>query len=235
MVATTANNQAATTVTLGGSLINGSAAAVFLWCSTARDRPGTSSDQQSDAYRTAQRCFMRGLKERISINTNSGASWKWRRICFAMKTRTSLEPDAPTSLLTNNGWVRLLNRIEGSATWGNIQSILFKGSAATDWLDTFDAPIDTARVDLKFDKRRVLNSGNQNGKFFTAKYWHAMNKDIVYDDDEIGQAESVGTRSVTDKQGMGDYYVMDIFECATQSASDSLIFTPEATLYWHEK
>lgn len=234
MIATSTNPDN-TAPTLGGQIINAaSGPAVFLWCATARDRPATSQDQESDAMRTSSTCYMRGLKERVTFLTNSGASWRWRRICFTVRGTANLEA-TPVSLETSNGWIRLVKRIESTTTWSNYQAILFKGSAGIDWLDSYEAPIDTRRVSVKYDMRRVLNSGNQNGKYFNYGHWFAMNKNLVYGDDEVGQDEDSVSRSTTSKAGMGDYFIMDIIESATGNQADTIGFSPEATLYWHEK
>jgi hypothetical protein len=62
-----------------------------------------------------------------------------------------------------------------------------------------------------------------------------MNKTLVYDDDEAGGQTSQDYFSVSSKAGMGDYYVMDIFQCPNGNGSDNLTVSPEATLYWHER
>lgn len=224
-----------TAPTLGGQIITGNTApAVFLWCATARDRPTSTEDQEADSVRTATTCYMRGLKERVTFLTNSGASWRWRRICFTIRGTLPLEA-TPVSLETSNGWIRLVKRIESTSTWSNFQAIVFKGGAGVDWLDSYEAPLDTTRIDVKYDRRRVLNSGNQQGKYFDFGHWFPMNKNLVYGDDEFAQSENAASRSTTSKAGMGDYYIMDIIESATGLQADTLGFSPEATLYWHEK
>jgi len=96
--------------------------------------------------------------------------------------------------------------------------------------------VDTRRVDLKFDKVYRISSGNANGVFRERKLWHPMNKNLVYDDDESGAGENGGTFSVNDKRGMGDYFIVDIFQPGTgATATDYLQVTSATSLYWHEK
>jgi hypothetical protein len=63
-----------------------------------------------------------------------------------------------------------------------------------------------------------------------------MNHNLVYDDDENGDVESSSYNSTTSRAGMGDYYVIDMFQPgAGGSSTDLLQITTNSTLYWHEK
>lgn len=116
------------------------------------------------------------------------------------------------------------------------QNLLFKGAYNTDWNDIILAPVDTTRVDLKYDKTWTICSGNTSGAIKERKLWHPMNKNLVYNDDENGEGEDTSYFSVGDKRGMGDYYVLDVFQAGTgASASDLLNVFSNSTLYWHEK
>ena len=117
-----------------------------------------------------------------------------------------------------------------------MEGFLFKGSSGVDWNDIFVAPVDTSRVDVKFDKTWTYHSGNGNGVFRKKKLWHGMNHNLVYDDDEVGANEQASYVSVDSKAGMGDYYVVDYFGCGLGAAvTDLLAVSNNSTLYWHEK
>ncbi len=128
----------------------------------------------------------------------------------------------------------LYNRA-GTTDAANINGLVFKGVANVDWVDPFVAKVDTQRVTLKYDHTRVFSSGNQQGKFFQDSRWYPMNKNLLYNNDENGESEIDATFSTFAKPGMGDYYVMDIFDAASGAVGDVLQFRPEATIYWHEK
>lgn len=114
--------------------------------------------------------------------------------------------------------------------------VIFKGVEGTDWVDPILAPLDNNRISVKFDKTWTLKSGNQNGTVYERKLWHSMNKNLEYDDDEIGYQQGSNFYSVSSSQGMGDYYVLDIFSAGFGgSASDLLSINCTSTLYWHEK
>jgi len=225
---------------------------VLGWIATARDNevqstPPVVGNIINEACRTATRCFMRGLKENIEITTSSGAAWRWRRICFTFKSneivRNEANPNGVSQLWfeDSSGYRRGLFSLtsansEAVAVFGNLQTLLFKGALGIDYDSFMTAPLDTRRVNPKYDKIRTIKSGNQNGTVKEYREWYPMNKNLVYDDDENGDLESLSFISTSGKEGMGDYYVVDFFApVATALASDALIFDPTATLYWHEK
>jgi len=182
---------------------------------------------------------MRGLKERIEIQTNSGQTWQWRRVCFTMKG-DALYGTAATNLQwstqTNQGMVRTVNNISGSSASATLASLIFRGVQRVDWNNFITAPLDRSRVSVKYDQVRSIASGNATGLLRRYQMWHPMNANLQFDDDEDADGEDLATYSVDSKLGMGDYYVVDIFVSAYGSTStDQLVFGPSATLYWHEK
>lgn len=240
---TLANPQGGTTYTATGAVMPATQQYIFPWCATARNADnatnvrGTVTDV---AARTAQTCFMRGLSENIEITTNDGLPWQWRRICFTLKGTgmTSIITGTGMGLAveTNNGWLRVVNTAYGNTAVGGLQSLLFRGAAGVDWSNIMTAPCDNTNVSIKYDKTCTISSGNEDGMIRNYRRWHPMNKNLVYNDDEQGGTESFSAYSTTGKPGMGDYYVVDIFQPRTGGTSSSqLRFEPSAKLYWHEK
>ncbi|AGU67660.1 capsid protein [Gerygone associated gemycircularvirus 2] len=221
-----------------------------IWCATAQDltvQDGSFGTVALAAARTSTSCYMKGLSEHIRIQTSTGLPWFWRRICFTLKGDDLFRfstSDTPTStsnryLDTTGGMQRLffneLNNAQ-SNTINNHDAIIFKGAKGIDWIDYIVAPIDTSRINLKYDKVTLLRSGNANGTIKEAKLWHGMNKNLQYDDDESGDKESTSYTSVDSKIGMGDYFVMDMFyPGAGGAAADIILVQANSTLYWHEK
>jgi len=241
-------NNTTTPLVAGAAVLTANNTYFFPWVATARDLTtdpnNTASTIISDGARTASTCFMRGLAERCEIQTNSGLSWQWRRICFTFKgnqlyssggTGYNMLAKAQTT-----GWSRLLqNWYNGSISGptNNLTSYMFKGAYGVDWIDPLAAQLDNSRISVKYDKIRNFNSGNALGicRFF--KMWHPMNHNIVYDDDEYGETKGISAATSTNsKAGMGDYYVVDYFRAGSGGTNaDQLIFFPTATLYWHER
>jgi len=212
----------------------------FLWVATGRenqtDIAGGRGTKLNEATRTSSLCYMRGLKERIELITTTSLPWQWRRICFTSKG----DVPAPTtstvfSMFTSNGYQRVVNEITG-AIKTLVYGSVYDGTSGSDWIDPMIAKVDTQRVTLKYDKVRTIATGNQSGMIRMFNMWHPMNKNLRYDDDETGGGTTTAPYSVTAKEGMGDYYVMDLFRPLTGSATtDLLTFAPQATLYWHER
>lgn len=231
------------TYTAAAATVRGDGLYIFPWVASARPALGNGGtvpgDAVDDSTRTATLCYMRGLKEKIQIQTNSGVPWQWRRICFCMKGRGLIETDGTGirwSLLTSNGMVRVLNTISGTTAGTSLVDRLFDGTFSIDWINAFTAKTDNTAVDVKYDRTFQISSGNANGVMRNFNMWHGMNKNLMFSDEERGADQTLGRYSRESKIGMGDYYVIDIISAGTGgTGSDLLTFLPESTLYWHEK
>lgn len=214
------------------------------WIATAR----TSDDTDTLADRSLDTCFMRGLKETISLKQATALPWTWRRICFTLKGENLRIRNGTTEFLPlynqdSNGVHRLAHLLTTAVnSSGNLAiaaqfvDYMFRGRKGVDFDEVIQATVDPARVDVKYDRTISLNNLNSRGKVTVHKLWHSMNANIVYDGDEIGSNEGNIAYSVKSKQGMGDYYVVDMFKpMSGGSVEDTLTFIPQATLYWHER
>nr|QCX29494.1 capsid protein [Plant associated genomovirus 13] len=218
----------------------------LLWCATARDLTRldntTLNNRIMESARTATTCYMVGLKERIDIQVSSGLPWQWRRICFTIKA-TLPGSEESTSFYnhkeTSAGYMRVVNSVQGDRNSGQMYSLfenLFAGQNASDWLDPMVAKTDQMRCTIKYDKTVTIASGNERGMVRAYNRWHPMKKNLVYNDDERGETITNADYSTSAKAGMGDYYVCDLFRNRIAgSTTDQLIFSPSATLYWHER
>lgn len=210
----------------------------FIWNATAR--PGEYSDstrgsKYDTSLRTSESIYAKGLKERLTLETNNAAPWEWRRICFTSKDSFgSTDPDTATLFRrTSNGMVRLVSA-QALPTYLNDQ--LFDGQRNQDWLSAITAPVSTKHFTIRYDKTRVIKSTNNAGTIRNYNLWHSMEKNIVYAGEQEGETMVDESTSVTGKAGMGNYYVVDIFrKHGVNDDQSTLTFTPEATFYWHEK
>jgi len=236
-------------------LVNGSVGGnLFIFTPTGMDLNSTSGANTitSDALRTSSTCFMKGFSEKIRIQTSSGRPWFWRRIVIRAKNSafTTLSTGDTSPVQSNgeftsvfesvaNGMQRLyfnlaINNVP--ATYGNVQSVLFKGQIGSDWVDVQTAAVDTARVDLVSDRRMTIRSGNESGTVKDYNMYYPYNHNLVYDDDENGGGKISSYFSVRDKKGHGDMHIIDFFQPGTgATASDILQLTSTSTMYWHEK
>ncbi|AXB22601.1 capsid protein [Lynx canadensis faeces associated genomovirus CL1 58] len=241
--------QGGTTYTQSPAILTGAGADpyLFAWCATARDNTtstggaahaGTKFDK---ATRTASECYMVGLSERIEIQCADGLPWQWRRICFTMKGGVGLDGTLTTGSTfssyseTTSGYVRTVNSVLLTDRT-SLYSLLFAGAQSSDWSDPMVAPLDRRRINVKYDKTTSIASGNEDGVIRKYTKWHPMGKTLMYDDDENTGAENPAVISVDNKQGMGDFWVLDFIKPRMGStSSNQLSFRPESTLYWHER
>ena len=237
---TTSNPNGSTTFTNDGAVLNGNQTYTMLWCATSRDLSNSGGGANiviNRSERTANTCYMRGLSEICRIQTVDGLPWTWRRICFTVKGTAikgaSTTVRALTAETAPGGVRRVLAPWQTDVT---VPNLVFRGAASVDWNDALTAPLDTTRITVRYDRTVTIASGNEEGSNRVYKRWHPMNKNLVYDDDENGDGETSSGYSTTGKAGMGDYYVYDIFVPRYGGAASSqLMFTPESSLYWHEK
>nr|UBJ26166.1 capsid protein [Red panda feces-associated gemycircularvirus] len=242
-----ASSSAGTTYTANPAILTGgyNVPYTFVWCATARDlsiSPSVSKGSKSDiGTRTTSSPFMVGLSEKIEIQTVNGTPWQWRRICFTAKMGANLNgvlPDSAsfhTNLEASNGFQRVVNTVLDGIR-PNFEALLFMGEQNVDWNDQMVAPVDNRRVNLKYDKTITIAAGNEDGTIRSYKRWHPMRKTLMYDDDERGGTLTQAGTSVYNRQGMGDYWVVDYIRPRSGAvAADQLLFRPEATLYWHER
>lgn len=212
----------------------------FLWCATAR---GLANVPTNNA-RTVLDPYMVGLRESIEIQVTSGVPWQWRRICFTSKRDMS----AALGMTGNSKYFtglsdasarRTIATLAGNRNTGEqyaLFELLFQGQNGTDWVDPIVAKTDSTRASIKYDKTMTISSGNEKGVIRKYKRWHSMRKRLVYNGDEQGGDEISGDFSTRDAPGMGDFYVLDLFRARYgATAEDILTFSPQATLYWHEK
>nr|WPD49012.1 MAG: capsid protein [Grus nigricollis-associatied genomovirus] len=237
--------------TVSAYAVNGTRTGFTIYAATARDLNDANAAVNNivdEADRTATTCYMRGLAENLRYTSSTGKAWLHRRICVTARGPTQLhqivDDTSPVNTQfnraeTSNGWVRAwldINLNNSPNTFASIRALLFKGTEASDWTDLITAQLDTRRLDVKFDRTFTIRSGNESGILKERKLWHPMNKNLVYDDDEAGGSETTKVFSVADKRGMGDYFIIDIFQPAFGATSaDILRVDSQSSLYWHEK
>ncbi|AXL65860.1 putative capsid protein [Grasshopper associated circular virus 1] len=158
------------------TIISGGTLFASLWCPTARtnhaqlqakDQPEILGGLFDKATRTASTCYMRGLKEKIQIQTNTGVAWQWRRICFTAKGGSyynGMTDNAKLVAFAGTGWARVTsNWLFSDPSKQALFGPLFRGQEGVDWRNYFSAPLDTHRMNVKYDKTVIIQSGNDSG------------------------------------------------------------------------
>lgn len=210
----------------------------YVWNATAR--PGETSTGQrgskmDTSLRTSESIYAKGLRERITVETNNSAPWEWRRICFTSKDDFGeREPDTATFFRrTSAGMVRMLSALSEGIY---LQDELFEGQRNVDWLSVFTAPVSNKNFTIRYDRTRTIRSTNNSGTIRNFKLWHPMESNIAYQEEQQGENMTDSSVSVTGRYGMGNYYVVDMFrKHGNNDDQSTLTFTPEATFFWHEK
>lgn len=223
----------------------------FLWIATARDRlqpDSTHATVDEITTRTATSCYMRGLKEKITILTGSPQPWIWRRIVFTYQGRDLITTETPTHGVgqffqeSSSGFSRFFARINDTADprtvsiGTQVKEAIFKGHPGSDYSSNFDAKINNDRIRVISDSTRHIRSGNDRGIIRTTSNWYPFNKTLIYNEDESGAVVDDKFFSAITPRSMGDVYVLDFFTCGTGGGhDDELRLLPTATLYWHER
>lgn len=200
-----------------------------------RQTPGAQ-----DLVRRSREVFFRGFRDKYRFYVNSGEPFSWRRIVFESKERFEF-----TSLPANgiNGYMRNIQPTGLAAGGGEIDMFdeLFSGTRNVDWKDPMTAIIDRYRVKVWEDRKLTMNPRNDTGLERLANRWNAINRRLVYDDDEIGddlEGEAPGTNSSPwaseSPRFLGNVYVVDLFDSMAESAVEIRIRI-ESKRYWHER
>jgi len=209
------------------------------WSPTAREKetqstvPGTILDEST---RTSSTTYVKGLRERISLQTNSGLLWTWRRIVFDYKgTASYFGPLLPTNVLTSGGYARGLVEVTGTSL-SNLQSLVFDGTQGTDWRDPLTAKVDSSLINLHSDKTIIIKPDLATGTIKNLTWYYPFEKNLHYQEDEIGGEATDGLYASQGKAGMGDVIIYDIIAPkGGGDFADRMTVDIQSTYYWHEK
>lgn len=182
--------------------------------------------------------FYKGFRENIQIQCSTGVPWHWRRIIFETKEfyGNASPPDGEVFRQSTFGDYKRLVSFPASGTLDTIFDLLFQGESGVDWNKPMTAQLDRRQAKIHYDRKRVLNPGSTSGKLWNLKEWHPVNRTLMYNDRELGDRKEYFPYASQGIAGMGNLYVIDLFECATQGGeADELQFSPQCVTYWHEK
>jgi len=233
-------------LTLGATTTNPSANNTHMVAYSPSIRTLTPNNYAYMSARTATRTFVKGLAETYRIVPSDASAWEWRRIVVSVKGKFGGTPTTIEQIgaqFANNTTYRYMKDLTGDTSgnyqvlWDAIQDILFRGVKTIDWGSQMTAPVDTARVTLISDKRRMITSQNDAVRPREVKTYIPINKTLQYDDEENGTIISPSKVAVESKIGIGDIYVFDMFACPApiNVASSQLQIVSTQTYYWHEK
>lgn len=210
----------------------------IIWSPTVREKQVNSTTGptvEDESTRSSSTTYAKGLRERISIQTNSAVPWTWRRIVFTMKGTANYLAGVPLSTLTSNGYARTLAELTATQT-GVVQGLVFDGTVTLDWRDPMDAKVDTSLITLLSDRTMIITPQTSSGSVKNVTRYYPFEKTLIYGDDEFGGQTTDTAFAALGKQGMGDVLVYDIFAPRGGAAfSDQMTVDIQSTYYWHEK
>ncbi|QCW23734.1 MAG: putative capsid protein [Genomoviridae sp.] len=209
---------------------------LVLWNASARPLK-VAIGTEATTYRGATEVFQRGLKEKIFIETNSANPWIWRRIVFTNSTiRIASDSNDYFDPVGVSGMSRAL-RVVATPTRNILNFELFKGTQTVDWEDHINAQVNTEKCRIFYDRTMSITSGNTAGRILNINRWHGFNKTMIYDDKEIGDVKNINYWAASSVHNtLDDVYVLDMFRPASYSTvANTLVFNPQATIYWHER
>lgn len=202
---------------------------VFLFCPTYR----TSGSAGFSQIRTASTVYQKGYREHIQVSSASNAPWKWRRIVFETKGMRPNPTDVAISD-TANGFMRLWKAMTDGA-FTSLKNTIFAGAEGKDWSSTYLAKLDTAKFKLHFDKTRIVRSGNDRGFEYNYHHYFPFEKTFRYDEDESGMSMETSGWSALGRAGMGDVFILDMFQDLGGDENDDLFVRSQSAHYWHER
>lgn len=195
----------------------------FLWCPSFRYR----SDGVGYNRRSKTVTYFRGVREAITFTTADGVPWVWRRIVFG--SNLNVAGSYVFGASDSNLYGR--NKANNTTAISALQEVIFQGSQSVDWQNPITAKIDEKRVKVMYDKTKTLRPQTSAGLYHRCKYWHPVNSNITYDDDESGG--NMGTTGFAANEPPNfNVYIMDIFQ---PSATSTALWQNQATVYWHER
>lgn len=227
----------------------GNVLSAFAFCPSARGSHWTEGNQEYSRKLTST--FAKGYAERVTLETGTAANWRWRRIVFASKSddiRENFTFVGGDSGLTysdsTNGHVRACWNFSGSPNAENaIFRQMFQGDRGVDWSDIYNAKLNPRRIRIISDRIRNVNGGNGAAHWNGGRFYDNISKTLIYDQNESGNAKeglSVLEHDPNfswfsrEDSPSGDIYVVDLFSCANGASSDTMLFVPHGTYYWHE-
>lgn len=212
--------------------------ATFLFCPSFRERAEDVTGETEDANgaRTAESTYVRGIKEKIFVTINGGSPLRWRRIIYSTKDRASGVTSGSYQAQIAGGIRVRPMQVQNPASVTALGLQIMTGNQGQDYLTLLSGKTDPHKVLVHHDSTRILNPENATGYAREHDFWTPINKTLIYDDNEFGEDETSSPWSTLGRLGLGNIFILDIFDIAlTTTPATTFQFIPATTYYWHEK
>lgn len=202
---------------------------VFMWCPTYRNLSNAGGTIYNQ--RGVTRTYYRGVKENIEFYLPSNTPVQWRRIVVG----TQFNVNATASYSFNNPNTYGRTQSANATPYYAFLEILFQGSSGNDWNNVFAAKTDAKRNHIYYDKTRTITPQSTGGAIRKFRHWHAVNKPLVYDDEEQG-GTIASSPYAANTPGNENIYIIDIMvNHNTTSTAQLASWAVNTTTYWHER
>lgn len=226
-----------------------SAIRYFLFSPTAKGMYPTTADTSTVfnpvSTRQTSDVFARGYREVTTLRLAGPTPYRLRRIVFCCKglpdilnsTTPGFTPDFYRKVYPVVGATRLMTDLGAVSGYpATITSFLFQGTQNLDWFTPYNAKVNTDYVNVLQDKTYNINPPNQGGKMILVKNWYGFNKRLQYADTEDGSTTIPSEFSSSlSKAGMGDVFILDLYQSMITDSLTSISINNEGCYYWHEK
>lgn len=210
-----------------------------IWCPTYRQYDNGTVEQA----RNSRTVYWKGVSEKMRIETGSQSPVELRRIVFSVPDKIQLASGAAATDQPSYGLEVDQNRYYRTSGDGsmniNYLNLVFSGQRPTDWCNPMTAKTDTKRVRIHSDKRMKIASGNSSPGVKEMKFYDALNRNMTYDDDELGGEVVTSGWAETSRFGQQmNVYVLILMMGVGDNATpkDGNVWMDiESTVYWHER
>ena len=229
---------------------NGLGLASTLWCATFRHQfTGNANPGQS---REKNQVYWKGIKEKITVRTDTNAPVRWRRIVFEAPVLPDMTA-VPTgsyvayTAMPDKGAIADDNdqgatyayyrafKSQGEPQRAAIEDLIFRGRRGVDWTDHMAASVDTAQARVLYDKVIRFGSSADSGVIRNFNMWHPLEKNMSYIGDEFGATMAQSNGFANAQRGtLGNVFIWDLFDWTPQGVGTMLV-NSDACCYWHER
>lgn len=199
---------------------------LFGWCPTYRTiAPNLTAYNRRNRTVT----YYRGFKENVELYLQTGSPVQWRRIVVG----SNLNVVNTSSYSTADPQFYGRTQTPQQSSYYAFLEVIMQGASGTDWNNAMSAKLDAKRVTIYYDKTRTISPQTASGKLCKFKMWHSINKQLTYDDEEVGGGITTSGWAANEPPNH-NVYVMDLF-ASVNPTTNQMSFATQATSYWHER
>lgn len=211
-------------ITIPGDLSNFS---LYMWCPTWRQNFAGGAFNRRGKTKT----YFRGIKENVELLIPSACPLQWRRLVVTSPLNVVNTVSYDTADLSTMG----RTQTPQFSSYFAFMEVIMQGTFGVDYNNHFTAKVDTKRATVIYDKTRTVSPKTTKGALQKYSFWHPINKNITYDDEEQGGSITSSGWAVQ-SPGNDNIYILDLFAGYNVAATtERANWSVASTVYWHER